>query len=236
MSGCDLLGHLGRCKWSGDWRGAQGLPAKGPTQVIVETVGAGARSQSASAICWGGVSTVIGSSDFVFLLSTRCEVLASVESLIALQGKNPNSENGVLKLGRRAGDMALRSAAIGSAAPLLLLALTNPVAAMETVAIGSCYDGDTCRTIHGERIRLACIDTPELRGKRAQPERARDARDHLRGMVVGRSVGLRRIMLDRYGRTVGELFVDGRNVQQAMVASRHAEIYWKYASLCPWTR
>ena len=130
--------------------------------------------------------------------------------------------------------MRFHTAAIGSAA--LLLVLGPPAAALESVAIHSCYDGDTCRTNAGERIRLACIDTPELRGKRAQPERAKAARDHLRAMVEGRSVGLRRITVDRYGRTVGELFVDGMNVQRAMVASRHAEIYWKYASRCPWTR
>ena len=33
-----------------------------------------------------------------------------------------------------------------------------------TVVIDSCYDGDTCTTTEGEKIRLACIDTPELRG------------------------------------------------------------------------
>ena len=130
--------------------------------------------------------------------------------------------------------MRLHTGAINSAALLIVLGL--PAAAMETVTIRSCYDGDTCRTTGGERIRLACIDTPELRGKRAQPVRAKAARDHLRGMVEGRSVGLRRITTDRYGRTVGELFVDGMNVQQAMVASHHAEIYWKYARQCPWTR
>ena len=119
---------------------------------------------------------------------------------------------------------------------VMLLGASAPAAAMETVTIRSCYDGDTCRTTTGEKIRLACIDTPELKGKRAQPERANAARDHLRAMVVGKPVGLRRITVDRYGRTVGELFVDGMNVQQAMVASRHAEIHWKYASQCPWTR
>ena len=119
---------------------------------------------------------------------------------------------------------------------LLLLGLAQPAAVLETVTIRSCYDGDTCRTTDGERIRLACIDTSELKGKGAQPGRARAARDYLRELVVGRSVGFRRITTDRYGRTVGELFVNGMNVQQAMVASRHAEIYWKYASQCPWTR
>ncbi|WP_413326986.1 thermonuclease family protein [Synechococcus sp. MIT S9503] len=75
-----------------------------------------------------------------------------------------------------------------------------------------------------------------MRGKRAEPERARAAGDHLRGIVEGRTVGLRRITSNRYGRAVGELFVDGMNVQQAMVASSHGEIYWRYASQCPWTR
>ena len=130
--------------------------------------------------------------------------------------------------------MKLRSTAIGSAS--LLLVLGVPTAALETVIIRSCYDGDTCTTNAGEKVRLACIDTPELSGKRAQPKRARAARDHLRGMVEGRSVGLRRITVDRYGRTVGELFVGGMNVQQVMVASRHARIDRRYAHQCPWSR
>ena len=110
------------------------------------------------------------------------------------------------------------------------------IAALASVVISSCYDGDTCRTTTEERIRLACIDTPELRGKRANPIPAAAARDHLNDMVAGQQVGLRRITTDRYGRTVGELFIDGSNVQQRMVASGHAEIYWKYAHQCPWTR
>ena len=51
--------------------------AKRPTQVIVETVGAGARSQSASAICWGGVSAVIGSSDLAALTLMTSEGLSN---------------------------------------------------------------------------------------------------------------------------------------------------------------
>ena len=131
--------------------------------------------------------------------------------------------------------MNLRSAAFGLIF-LLMMETSAPAEVRESVTIKSCYDGDTCRTTTGEKIRLACIDTPELRGKRAQPERAKAARERLRGMVVGRTVNLRRITTDRYGRTVGELYVDGMNVQQAMVASRHAEIYWKYSHQCPWSR
>ena len=110
------------------------------------------------------------------------------------------------------------------------------ISVLASVFIASCYDGDTCRSNTGEKIRLACIDTPELRGKRADPVPAKAARDYLRALVVGRDAGIRRITKDRYGRTVAELFVNGSNVQQQLVASGHAEIYWKYAKQCPWTR
>ena len=100
--------------------------------------------------------------------------------------------------------------------------------------IDSCYDGDTCRTSSGERIRLACIDAPELRGKMADPVRGKAARDYLRSLVTKRIVGIRRINTDRYGRTVAELFVDEDNVQQLLVAAGHAEIYRKYANQCSW--
>ena len=108
--------------------------------------------------------------------------------------------------------------------------------AFASVVIAFCYDGDTCTTTTGERVRLACIDTPELTGERAQPLIAKAARDYPRGLVVGEAVAIRRITEDRYGRTVAELFLGTTNIQQEMVASGHAEIFWRYADQCPWTR
>ena len=58
----------------------------------------------------------------------------------------------------------------------------------------------------------------------------------MRSLVLGRTVNLRRITTDSYGRTVGELFVGGTNVQQQMVRSGYAAIYWKFAEQCSWTR
>ena len=48
---------------------------------------------------------------------------------------------------------------------LLMLGASAPAGVRESVTIKSCYDGDTCRTTSGEKIRLACIDSPELQGK-----------------------------------------------------------------------
>ena len=80
---------------------------------------------------------------------------------------------------------------IAAVAALSLAACSSGVSA-ETVRIESCYDGNTCSTSTGEKIRLACIDTSELRGRRKDPVPARAARDHLRSIVVGRYVTIRR--------------------------------------------
>ena len=104
----------------------------------------------------------------------------------------------------------------------------------EAVVIDSCYDGDTCTTTSGEKIRLACIDTPEIRGPRANPEPAKAARDFLNSNVAGKEVSIRRITKDRYERTVGELVKDGVNIQKLMVSKGYARIYKKYADPCPW--
>ena len=119
--------------------------------------------------------------------------------------------------------MRFRSTAIGLMS-VMLLGASAPVAALPTVTIKSCYDGDTCTTTTGEKVRLACIDTPELKGENAKPAPAMAAKYHLNGMLMSQKVGIRRITTDRYDRTMAELFINGANVQQSMVASGHAEL------------
>ncbi|AIQ95744.1 thermonuclease family protein [Prochlorococcus sp. MIT 0604] len=108
--------------------------------------------------------------------------------------------------------------------------------ALPTTIIKSCYDGDTCTTTDGEKIRLACIDTPELKGKRAEPATAKEARDFLNNLMSNKKVSIRRITNDRYGRTVGELFINGINVQEVLVQKGYGKIYERYADQCKWTK
>ena len=107
---------------------------------------------------------------------------------------------------------------------------------LQTTIIKSCYDGDTCTTIDGEKIRLACIDTPELKGKKADPIAAKEARDFLNNLVLNNKVSIRRITNDRYGRTVGELFINGINVQKLIVQKGYGKIYERYADQCDWIK
>ena len=123
----------------------------------------------------------------------------------------------------------------------LLVAITlatseSASALLPIVFIKECYDGDTCTTLYGEKIRLACIDTPELKGLKADPIPAREARDFVNKLVVNEGVAIKRITNDRYGRTVGELFKNDVNIQELIVKKGHGEIYKKYSYQCEWSQ
>jgi micrococcal nuclease len=77
------------------------------------------------------------------------------------------------------------------------------------------YDGDTIRadislgldlTAENRRIRLARIDTPELKGRRRRAGRA--ARDYVRERIDGREVILQTVRdsQGRYGRYLAEVW------------------------------
>ena len=120
----------------------------------------------------------------------------------------------------------------------LFQALTTYPSASDlpSITIQNCYDGDTCTTTEGEKIRLACIDTPELRGKKTDLIPAKAARDYLNELVTGSTVTIRRITEDRYGRTVAELSKGPMNIQEHLVEKSFASIYERYSSQCEWSK
>jgi len=119
--------------------------------------------------------------------------------------------------------------------PVAYPSLSKVVAPKEPVTIRYCYDGDTCTSNHDEKFRLACIDTPEIAGRKAQPKKALAARNYLRRFLQGKEITVKRHFPDKFNRTVAELYADGKNVQEEMVQSGHADVFWKYADPCPWT-
>ena len=121
-------------------------------------------------------------------------------------------------------------------AAIPLPASESAFASLPTVFIKDCYDGDTCTTLKGEKIRLACIDTPELKGWNANPILAKEAKDFLNNLVAYKEVSIKRITYDRYGRTVGELFKDNINIQELIVEKKYGKIYKKYAYQCEWSK
>ena len=119
----------------------------------------------------------------------------------------------------------------------LLILFSLPVLAnsdLPKTIIKDCYDGDTCTTINGEKIRLACIDTPELKGKKANPIEAKKAKIFLNNLITNKEVNIRRINYDRYGITFAELFKNDLNIQKLIVEKGYGKIYRNYSYQCPW--
>ena len=120
---------------------------------------------------------------------------------------------------------------------LILISFQLPVyPALSSTIIKSCYDGDTCTAMNGEKIRLACIDTPELKGKNANKIRAEEARDFLNQLVANKKVSIKRITKDRYGRTVAEIYKNGTNIQELIVKKGYGKIYKRYSYQCEWAK
>ena len=119
---------------------------------------------------------------------------------------------------------------------LVLPTSESAFSSLPSVFIKDCYDGDTCTTLNGEKIRLACIDTPELRGWNADPIPAKEARDFVNKLVANEEVSIKRITNDRYGRTVGELFKNKVNIQELIVEKGFGKIYTKYSYQCEWSK
>jgi endonuclease YncB( thermonuclease family) len=102
----------------------------------------------------------------------------------------------------------------------------------QPVVLVSLGDGDTIRvaTRDGQRltIRLACIDTPEM----AQGAPGEAARVAVAQMVRSGPLEIKPQTIDKYGRTVAEVFVAGRNVNLELVRGGYAFVYRKYLNQC----
>jgi len=117
---------------------------------------------------------------------------------------------------------------------LAAAALCGVPAAAQTIraTVISIGDGDSLRVRDGSRtlnVRLACINAPET----SQAPHGSSARAQLQALApVGSAVELRVKATDRYGRSVAELSGGGRNLNQALVASGAAFVYWQYIQGC----
>ena len=110
-----------------------------------------------------------------------------------------------------------------------VLLLAAPAHSSSVLSIG---DGDTITVTEGSRgikVRLACIDAPET----SQTPYGMESRQALQKLLpIGTEVTVRTKATDRYGRTVGEVLKGSTNINQSLVGSGNAFVYWQYISGC----
>lgn len=108
----------------------------------------------------------------------------------------------------------------------LLLAVSASAHADFNGRVVKVSDGDTVTVLRNHtqvRVRLGSIDAPEKRqafGTRSQ--------QHLSDLVFGKTVRVQEDGKDRYGRTIGVLYIDGANVNREMVNAGMAWAYTDY--------
>jgi micrococcal nuclease len=101
-----------------------------------------------------------------------------------------------------------------------------------TGTVISVRDGDTIKANFGSKkvtIRLACIDAPEMK----QTPWGKQSADRLKQLLpVGQSIKLRTVAIDKYKRTVGEIYIGNTSINLTMVQEGQAVIYKEYLSGC----
>lgn len=111
---------------------------------------------------------------------------------------------------------------------LLLLSVTTAYATEYTGRVVGISDGDTLTLLTPEKqqvkVRLGEIDTPESR----QPYGTR-ARQALSDLAYGKEARVVVQDTDRYGRTVGRMYVGSTDVNAEMVRQGAAWVYRQYA-------
>lgn len=89
-------------------------------------------------------------------------------------------------------------------------------------------DGDTITVLHHgteEKIRLYGVDTPEKKQAYGQ-----QAKQFTADMVAGKIVTVEGINTDRYGRTVGLVFINGKILNKELLQYGCAWLYRKYCT------
>jgi micrococcal nuclease len=91
-------------------------------------------------------------------------------------------------------------------------------------------DGDTIAVVtDGQKhtIRLVGIDAPEKSHGKNQPGQpfSQTSTKHLASLVLNKPVDIVSYGTDRYGRTLGVVYVDGKDVNLEMVRAGLAEVY-----------
>lgn len=97
----------------------------------------------------------------------------------------------------------------------------------------SVYDGDTVKVAFpfGGKMfkwncRLSGVDTPELRTKnKKEKEFGYKVRDHLREKILGKIITLKCGEFDKYGRLLGEIFIDDESVNKWLIKNEYAFEY-----------
>jgi endonuclease YncB( thermonuclease family) len=105
---------------------------------------------------------------------------------------------------------------------MLAKIVRSTLAAVAVAAAGAAAAGERCSAIDGdtlrcgrERVRIEGINAPEL-----QAPGGKQARERLQQRLKGGEIVIERRGRDKYGRTLGRLYVNGNRITQIDVSPK----------------
>ena len=107
-----------------------------------------------------------------------------------------------------------------------ILVIASPLFALSGKVV-SIHDGDTITVLQGKRqikVRLFGIDAPELK----QPY-GKKSKQFLVNLIAGKVVEVEENGKDRYKRTIGTIYLNGKDINAQMVANGYAWVYRKFS-------
>lgn len=104
-----------------------------------------------------------------------------------------------------------------------LLIIILFVSCTSKIKVKRVIDGDTVVSSSGERIRLAYEDAPEI-----SQFYGKESKMYLSGLILNKTVLVKRKGKGKYKRTIGIIYLNGLNVNEQMIKAGMCWVYKKY--------
>jgi len=114
--------------------------------------------------------------------------------------------------------LSLAILALGYTAYTGLFALKNP---RELIDVSRVIDGDTIELTDGRRVRLLGVNAPEN-----NENFYKESAEYLEKLIAGKQIGLEAFGKDKYGRTLGYLYLDNMLINLELVKNGFAHVYF----------
>lgn len=165
-----------------------------------------------------------------------------VAAFVGAIAVNGFTGNGITNAFRHATQETMKSVKGGAGAPAALPG-QNPTATGSTAGLPDSTANAGAQEVQGQVVKVADGDTITLKKTDGQTIRIRflgiDAPEHdqaggpaskahLESLVAGRNVTVRYRNLDQYGRTVGKVLVDGKDINLSQLQTGNAWFYRSY--------
>lgn len=97
----------------------------------------------------------------------------------------------------------------------------NAITETSNKIVARVIDGDTLELTNGQKIRFKGINTPE----KSMPF-SKEATEFVRELIEDKSVQIESHGTDKYGRILAFLFIDGKNINKALLNEGLATLYY----------